>query len=331
VNANDAGPPDPGSTARPPVRAEPPAPGRTPADAFAALVELMRILRSPEGCPWDREQTIDTLKPFVLEEAHEVVDAIERGDLESLKGEIGDLVFEGVFLAQLCSELPPDQGAAAGFTITDALNDVRAKLVRRHPHVFAADPSTSTVTTAGAVKKQWDEIKADERAARGNPGEGLFDRIPRSLPSLLRAHEIGVRAASVGFDWPQAADVLDKVAEELGELRAAVERRDRGGDRAEETGTTAEAGHDRTRPTSGTVDEELGDLLFAIANLARKLGIDPEVSLRDANRKFLARFDAMRERLASLGIPLGQAGLDEMEAAWQEVKGSPGSSKQRRP
>lgn len=266
--------------------------GETAGDAFGALVELMRILRSPGGCPWDREQTLDTLKPFVLEEAHEVIDAIERRDFDDLQGEIGDLIFEGVFLAQLCAD-------EQRFTVTDALRDVHAKLVRRHPHVFgdASGERPEGVDTPNAVKGQWEQVKADERAAKGQPRRGMFDGIPKTLPALLAAYEIGNRAAATGFDWPAATEVLDKIEEEVGELRETLEQKE----------------HARQ-------EEELGDLLFAVTNLARKLGIEPEAALRAANRKFTSRFDAMQARLESRGRALGEATLDEMEHAWQVVK-----------
>jgi MazG family protein len=275
----------------PPVHVPPPA-GATPGAAFEALVALMRILRGPDGCPWDREQTLGSLLPFVLEEAHEVVEAAERADLDGLRGEIGDLMFEGVFLSQVASE----RGA---FTITDALNDVRAKLVRRHPHVFAPDAGTSGVTTPDAVKTQWDAIKAVERAEQGQPRASRIDGVPEGLPALLRALRISSKAAAVGFDWTSAAQVLEKVDEELAEVRGAL--------------AAGDPAH---------VAEEIGDLLFAVANLARKLDLDPEALLRGANRKFADRFRAMEARLAQAGTPAGSgaATLDVLDAAWQAVK-----------
>jgi len=261
--------------------------GETPGEAFAALVELMRILRGPGGCPWDHEQTLDTLKPFVLEEAHEVIDAIERQDMHELRGEVGDLVFEGVFLAQVTS----DEG---GFTITDALRDVYEKLVRRHPHVFG---DVNGVRTPEHVKGQWEQVKAAERVSAGKPARGMFDGIAKTLPALLASYEIGQRAAATGFDWEQTSDVLDKIDEEVTELRETLVE----GDRAR-------------------IEEELGDLLFAVANLARKLKIEPEAALRAANRKFTTRFTAMQHRLEFHGLSLGQATLDQMEHEWQAVK-----------
>jgi MazG family protein len=264
----------------------------------------MEILRGPTGCPWDREQTLDSLLPFVLEEAHEVVEAAERRDLDELKGEIGDLMFEGVFLSQLCAE-------AGTFTITDALNDVRAKLVRRHPHVFARSdgpangtaagtvPETGAVTTPEAVLTQWDAIKVAERAEKGRQRTSQIDGVPDGLPALLRAWRISAKAAKVGFEWPTPEQVLEKIDEETAEVREALA----GGDRAH-------------------VAEEIGDLLFAVANLARKLDHDPEALLRAATRKFAARFRAMEARLAEAGTPVGTeaAPLDVMEAAWQAGK-----------
>ena len=274
-----------------PAHVPPPA-GTTPGTALDALVALMQILRGPTGCPWDREQTLDTLLPFVLEEAHEVVEAAERRDLDELKGEIGDLVFEGVFLSQLCAE-------TGDFTITDALNDVRAKLVRRHPHVFSPDAGTADVTTPDAVKDRWDAIKVVERAEKGRERTSRIDGVPEGLPALLRAARISSKAAKVGFDWTSAAQVLEKIDEETAEVRDAL------------------AAGDQTH-----VAEEIGDLLFAVANLARKLDHDPEALLRAANRKFAARFRAMEARLADAGTPVGSdaASLDVMEAAWQAGK-----------
>jgi MazG family protein len=274
-----------------PAHVPPPA-GTTPGAALDALVELMRILRSPTGCPWDREQTLDTLLPFVLEEAHEVVEAVERRDMDELKGEIGDLMFEAVFLSQLTAE-------SGTFTVTDALNDVRAKLVRRHPHVFAPDAGTAAVTTPAAVLTQWDAIKVAERAEKGRQRTSQIDGVPDGLPALLRASRISAKAAKVGFEWPTAGQVLEKIDEELAEVREAMD----GDDPAH-------------------VAEEIGDLLFAVSNLARKLDRDPEALLRAANRKFAGRFRAMETRLADAGTPVGSeaATLDVMEAAWQAGK-----------
>ena len=269
------------------------APPPTAGDRFDRLVQIMRRLRSPDGCAWDREQTLASLRPFVLEEAYEVVDAIDRGDRTALCDELGDLLLEAVFVAQICAE-------ASAFTIADATDAVVAKLIRRHPHVFGG---SDTETDAGRrdlspaeVKEQWERIKTRERA--GTPERAtLLDGIPEALPSLLRASRIGARTANVGFDWDETGAVIDKVDEELAELRQAVASAD---------------------PTH--IEEELGDLLFTVANLARKLRIDPESALRAANGTFPRRFRAIEQRLAARGRALYDATPAELEREWQAVK-----------
>lgn len=265
--------------------------------AFQVLVDIMARLRGPQGCPWDREQTLESLRSFVLEETHEVLDAIDRGDTDALRGEIGDLIFEGVFLAQI--------GADAGhFTVADSLRSIAEKLVRRHPHIF--DPAGRPLDTPGKVHQQWEQIKAKEQADAGQR-RSVLSGVPRALPALLRAHEIGTRVGAVGFEWAKAADVVDKIEEEVAELRQAV----------------ASEGPIRS-------EEEMGDLLFSIANLARKLDIEPESALREANEKFTARFQAVEETFADAGRQLSDATLEEMEDTWQTVKrgrrGSPSAS-----
>jgi MazG family protein len=255
-------------------------------DAFQQLVDIMRRLRGPDGCPWDREQTIQSLRGFVLEETYEVLDAIDRDDHEALRGEIGDLLFEGVFLAQIEDE-------AGRFTVADSLRAIADKLVRRHPHVFGG---TGGVDTAGKVVEQWEAIKAREQKDEGRR-RALLSGVPRALPALLRAHEIGTRVAAVGFDWDHAADVIAKIEEEVAELRSAA----------------AGEGADR-------VEEEMGDLLFSIANLARKLGVEPESALRKANEKFSARFEALEHAFEQQGRSVHEATLEEMEEVWRVVK-----------
>jgi len=262
---------------------------------FDRLVEIMHLLRGPDGCPWDREQTLQSLRPFVLEETCELLDALDAGDMNAFKEELGDFVFEAVFLAELCAE-------AGHFTIADSIQSVVDKLIRRHPHVFTADGEPlpkNTVITAGGVKAQWDEIKKTEQATAGKPAKTTLGGIPRSLPALLRADQLSRKAARVGFDWQQATDVLDKIDEEVRELRDAVTNRGMASEEAE---------------------EELGDLLFAIANLARKLGIAPETALRKANDKFQARFEHM-ERTATLeGAALRDLSPADLDARWNRAK-----------
>jgi len=272
-----------------------------PSDAaaeFARLVEIMVALRGPDGCPWDREQTFASLSHFVLEEAYEVVDAIERGDLGALREEIGDHIFEGVFLAQIAR----DEGA---FDVAQALRAVTDKLVRRHPHVFREDgtvhdaESRERAPSADAALARWDAQKAEERAAAGTESSALGD-LPKGLPALLRAYKIGKRAATVGFDWAAATDVVAKIEEEVAELRDTLE-------------------HDPANEARAA--EEMGDLLFAIANLSRKLGIEPEAALREANEKFTRRFEAMEQRIANSRRKLAETPIAELEAIWNDVKG----------
>jgi len=262
------------------------------AAAFTRLVDIMATLRGPDGCPWDREQTIDTLKPFVLEEAYEVLDAIDRHDHDGLREELGDFVFEAVFVAQLEAE-------AGHFTIADSLASIADKLVRRHPHVFARGPGEAAVDSAERVRTRWEEIKAQERTTAAE-SKTLLSGIAPALPALLRAYHIGVRAASVGFEWPAAAQVVDKIQEEVNEIREVV---------------AAEGALDQAR-----AEEEMGDLLFAIANLSRKLGIEPETALRKANDKFTKRFTALEQAVAASGRGMRELTLDQLETIWQDAK-----------
>jgi nucleoside triphosphate diphosphatase len=266
-------------------------------EAFEKLVAVMRTLRSPDGCPWDREQTLQSLTHYVLEEAHEVVDAIERGDMMALQEEIGDHIFEGVFLSQVATE-------SGLFTVADSVRTVTDKLVRRHPHVFQDDGqvhdagSKQRAPSAEAALGRWNSQKTQERTASGQQNTTLGS-IPKGLPSLLRAYKIGKRVASVGFDWPETNDVVAKIEEEVAELKEAL----------------AAAPENTTR-----AEEEMGDLLFSIANLSRKLGIEPEAALRRASDKFTTRFEGLERAFAERGVSLPDATLDEMEAEWQRAK-----------
>ena len=270
------------------------------ADTFGArferLVDIMRTLRAPGGCPWDQEQTHASLRRFVLEETYEVLEAIDGGDPAQLREELGDYLFEAVFLAQLSDE-------AGHFTIGDALDAICDKLVRRHPHVFARHPDDGALTSAQVVEK-WETLKAREREAAGQPAHArpktTLSGVPGALPSLLRAYELSARAAAVGFDWLRPADVIAKIEEEVQEVRQEVESGSLG--------------------SLSRAEEEMGDLLFAMANLSRKLGIEPEAALRRANDKFTSRFDAMERSFAAAGTPLSTLSLDEMEREWQRVK-----------
>jgi nucleoside triphosphate diphosphatase len=264
---------------------------------FGRLVDIIATLRGPDGCPWDREQTLRSLSQFVLEEAYEVVDAIERGDLDALCEEIGDHIFEGVFLARIASDL-------GAFDVADTLRTVSDKLIRRHPHVFRRDgvvhdaASKERAPSADAALSRWDAQKAAERAAAGRTGETLGG-LPKSLPALLLAHTLGKRAAAVGFDWSHTTGVIEKIEEEVAELRDAIER------------DPGDAGH---------AEEEMGDLLFTIANLSRTLGIEPEAALRRANRKFSGRFNAMETAITASGLRMNEMSPEELEREWQRAK-----------
>jgi len=273
-----------------PPRAKPGLSQRTAGREFQKLVDIMARLRGPKGCPWDREQTIQSLRGFVLEETYEVLDAIDRSDHAELLGEIGDLLFEGVFLAQI----ETDEGR---YTVSDSLRAISDKLIRRHPHIFG--PPGSRVRTAGQVVEQWEQIKAREQRDAGER-RSILRGVPSSLPSLLRAHEIGTRVAAIGFDWAKTTDVVDKIEEEVAELRRAI----------------ATEGVERT-------EEEMGDLLFSIANLSRKLGIEPESALRAANAKFSGRFEALEQAFEKQGRSIHGATLEEMEAEWAKIKHQP--------
>ena len=255
----------------------------------------MATLRSPHGCPWDRKQSHTSLRSYLLEETYEVLEALDRRDLSGLSGELGDLLFQVVFHAEI----------AAGerrFDAADVIEEVTAKLVRRHPHVFtpdgrplAARAGRSGIRTPRAVVEQWEQIKAREQAAAGTP-KRLLAGIPKALPALERAHKIGARAATVGFDWPHAVAVVDKIEEEVRELRQSLDE-----------------GQARTA-------DEMGDLFFSLANLARQLQIDPEHALRQANDKFTQRFDALEAYFQAQGRAMRDVPLDELEAAWQSAK-----------
>ena len=258
------------------------------------LLTIMARLRAPDGCPWDREQSFASIAPYPIEEAYEVADAIARGDLENLRDELGDLLLQVVFHAQMASE-------AGHFDFDGVVAAICEKLIRRHPHVFTME--RSALTAAGQIRA-WEDIKAEERrASRAAPAAAAshLDDVPTALPALMRAHKLSKRAARAGFDFDVAAQAADKVAEELAELCAA-------------------AAPDATAPPSPQVFEEMGDLLFAAANLARKLDIDAEAALRAANAKFERRFRGMESLSAARGVPFERLDLAAQEKLWQEMK-----------
>jgi ATP diphosphatase len=262
--------------------------------AIDRLIEIMARLRDPEtGCPWDQEQSFKTIAPYTVEEAYEVADAIERGDMAALEEELGDLLFQVVFYAQM--------GAEAGLFDFDRVAErVADKMVRRHPHVFGA----ARVETAAEQTRAWEEHKAAERRARkaGEERHSVLDGVPLGLAALTRSEKLQKRAARVGFDWPEAVQVLDKIEEEIAELKA-------------ELGAAGAQG-----PPAARIEDEMGDLLFGLVNLARHLDCDPEQALRATNAKFERRFRHIEEALAETGRRPEDASLEEMEALWQEAK-----------
>lgn len=252
-------------------------------DSFAELIDIMARLRAPGGCPWDREQTFDSIKRYTIEETYEVIDAIERRDYEALREELGDLLLQPVFHAQMASE-------AGLFDINDALKAINEKLIRRHPHVFGdarADNSEQVVAN-------WDAIKASEKP---DAPQGQLDSVNRAQPALMEAFEISKKAARSGFEWARFEDVVEKLREEVAELEEA-----------------------RLKGHMEAIRGEVGDLLFTVVNLARWSGVDPEEALRRTNRKFRHRFSHVEARVAAAGKTLSETPLEEMEGYWQEAK-----------
>lgn len=258
------------------------------------VAEVMARLRAPDGCPWDRRQTHLSLVPYLIEETYETIDAIERGEPEAMKDELGDVALQIAFHSQLASEV-------GAFTLDDVFHACADKLVRRHPHVF--DPNAARAATAEEVTERWEEHKRRERGDR--PAPTLLDGAPKGLPALAKAHHVQRRAARVGFDWARAEDVFAKIDEEIGELREAM------------------GGADRSR-----VAHELGDLLFTVVNLARRLEVDAEAALRGSITRFASRFAHM-ERVA--GRPLAELAPEELDRLWEAAKASEVTPPARRP
>jgi MazG family protein len=263
-----------------------------PETKFQDLVDLVSRLRDPQnGCPWDREQTPDSLKPYLIEEAYEVIEAIEDGDQNELRNELGDLLLQVLFHAQIATEQKQ-------FDIEDVIQAIHSKMVRRHPHVFGDQDVAGTED----VLRNWEAIKAAERKTKGKEAEGLssiLDGVSSRIPALLEANQLTERAARVGFDWPNVDEVFKKLHEEIDELKEVI----------------------RNKPQQvDDIEGELGDLLFAAVNVARLLKIDPEAALRRCNRKFKRRFRYIEEELNKLGRGPAESNIDEMESLWQQAK-----------
>lgn len=269
-----------------------------PSKDISRLIEIMAALRAPEtGCPWDIEQDFSTIAPYTIEEAYEVADAIARGDLDDLRDELGDLLLQVVYHAQMAEE-------AGEFSFGDVVQAITTKMIRRHPHVFGDDKARS----AGMAKGMWEKIKAEEKAEKRSArltrgldpedhGKGFLDSVPVALPALTRALKLQEKAARVGFDWSEAAPILEKIEEEIGELREALAKGD-----------------------NAPIKDEFGDMLFAVVNLGRHLKIDSEAALSGTNEKFRSRFHYVERTLQASGNSLEEATLDEMEALWQQAK-----------
>jgi ATP diphosphatase len=280
---------------------------------FAEAVEIMARLRGPGGCPWDREQSFDSIRQHTLEETYEVLDAIDRRNWPDLCEELGDLLLQVLFYSQMAAE-------AGDFDISEVIAGLNRKLIRRHPHVFGDEASLAAgnaapagMETAGIdgaqVLRNWEQIKNWEKIERTEKGEAppsLLDSVPQSFPALLEASKLSSKAAKCGFDWADADGVFDKLGEEIGELREAIGQQ----------GAASHGEEQRVR-TAACVEEELGDLLFTAANLARKLGVNPELALRSTNRKFRRRFASME---GSSAAPLAERSAAQLEALWAEAK-----------
>ncbi len=268
---------------------------------FTDLVALMDRLRSPDGCPWDREQTYATLAPMLLEEAYEAFDALEearQGRPDDLREELGDLLFQITFFARVAAE-------RGEFTIDDVIEQVHAKMVRRHPHVFG----DTTAGDSAEVLRNWEAIKAEEKRAAGNlagdaPGTSILDGVSTKAPALMEAHQISTKVARVGFDWKRVEDIFEKLQEELDELRAAI-------------ATHADA---QDEESHAHVREEIGDLLFVVTNIARRMQVEPEAALKLSNRKFRRRFAYIENKLREQDRKFDETTVDELEELWQEAK-----------
>ncbi|HVS82667.1 MAG TPA: nucleoside triphosphate pyrophosphohydrolase [Pyrinomonadaceae bacterium] len=268
---------------------------------FTDLVALMDRLRSPGGCPWDREQTYATLAPMLLEEAYEAFDALaeaREGRPDALREELGDLLFQITFFARVAAE-------RGEFTIDDVIEQVHAKMVRRHPHVFGE----TTAGDSAEVLRNWEAIKAEEKRAAGKlagdtAGTSILDGVSAKAPALMEAHQLSTKAARVGFDWQNVADIFEKLQEEIDELRAAI---------STHADTNTEADHARVR-------EELGDLLFVVTNIARHMQVEPEAALKLTNRKFRRRFGYIESKLSERNRKFDETTLEELEELWQEGK-----------
>ena len=296
----------------------------TTGERFERAVEIMERLRAPGGCPWDREQTFDSIKPYTLEETYEVLEAIDNRDWEELPGELGDLLLQVLFY----SEMAKEQGT---FSIDDVLDRLSRKLVDRHPHVFG----DVKAETSSDVKRNWEALKVEERKKReretadksqtepqneGAAARSILAGISSAMPSLLEAHKLSSRAAQVGFDWPNIEGLFEKFQEEVAELRQHLQEFPTPGPHPEARGVAGSGRQVISEGLRQRLEEEVGDLFFVLVNIARYLSVDPESAIRKTNRKFRRRFQWMEQRLHERGITPQSSSTEELESLWQQAK-----------
>ena len=286
----------------------------TTGERFERAVEIMERLRAPGGCPWDREQTFDSIKPYTLEETYEVLEAIDNRDWHELAGELGDLLLQVLFYAEMAKE-------QSSFTIDDVIERLSSKLVHRHPHVFG----DVKADTSEEVKKNWEALKVEERNKRQSGEDGtkthsILAGVSSAMPSLMEASKLSSRAAQAGFDWPNIDGLFEKLQEETEELRKELKEFPAPGPRPQGRGV-AGSGHTAVPESlQARLEDEVGDLFFVLVNIARYLSVDPESALRKTNRKFKRRFQWMEDRLQESGRAVDQASMDELESLWQRAK-----------
>jgi MazG family protein len=293
----------------------------TTGERFERAVAIMEKLRAPGGCPWDREQTFDSIKPYTLEETYEVLEAIDNRDWDELSGELGDLLLQVLFYSVMAKE----QGS---FTIDEVLEKLAAKLVGRHPHVFG----DAEADTPAEVIRNWEAIKAEEKKKRLEAGgrkrekaaegkDSVLGGVSSAMPALLEAHKLSSRAARTGFDWPNIEGLFEKLREETDELRQELKEFPAPGPSPDGKGTAGSGRPPTPEPLRARLEDEVGDLFFVLVNIARYLSLDPESALKKTNRKFKRRFQWMEQRLREAGRKPEQAGMEELESLWQQAKG----------
>jgi MazG family protein len=298
-------------------------------ERFERAVAIMERLRAPGGCPWDREQTFDSIKPFTLEETYEVLEAIDNRDWTELPGELGDLLLQVLFYAEMAKE-------QSSFSIDDVLDRLTTKLINRHPHVFG----DAKADTSAEVKRNWEALKVEEKklaekeknkADGAEPEQGMrsiLAGVSTAMPSLLEAYKLSSRAAQSGFDWPDVEGLFDKLHEETDELRDELKAYPAPGPRPQGSGVAGSGRTEIPEALQSRLEEEVGDLFFVLVNVARYLSVDPESALRKTNRKFKRRFQWMEARLHATGRTADQASMEELESLWREAKAEEGQSKQ---